>query len=113
MAKKISLFSAIKGHILDTILGPKYYFVLMRYPNIHVRPDDATQQPKCLYETSSNIFFSEDGAREYLRKFLSTDPSEYLVTVEIHSFRSHQPIPHWNKFYDMEHTEKGYKTKLM
>ena len=113
MSKKVSLFDAIKAHFLDSVFGPKYYFVLMRYPNIHVRPDDATEQPKCLFETSSNIFFSESEAREYMRRFLSTDPSDYLATVEVHSFRSRQPIPHWNKYYDMLHSEQGYKSKFM
>lgn len=110
---KVSLFEAIKEHILDTLFGPKYYFVLMHYPNIRVRPDDATEKPRCLYETSSNIFFSKGEAEEYLKEFLSTDPSEYLVTDEIHSFRSHKPIPKWSRYHDSKHMASGNKSKLM
>lgn len=96
MAKQ-SLIHMVIDHITTQLFGPKYYFVLMHYPNQRVLPETEGQKPLPLYETSSNIFFTRQQAEEYLEEHRQQYPSDYLVTDEVISFRTRRNIPHWNR----------------
>lgn len=97
------------NHVLDTILGKKYYFCLLHYPNIRVVPDQQGSKPTPLYETSSSIFFTLDEARQFLDENRPLYPSDYLVADEIHTFRTHKPVTPWSKY--REH--KSPKSRLV
>lgn len=113
MSKPKSLFSSIYNHVLDTFLGRKYYFVLMRYPNQRVRFTDATVRPVPLVETSSSIMFTEQEAYQYLQEFQSSDASEPIVSVEVHSFRSRAEIPEWSRYRDYKITSQGFRSRII
>lgn len=109
MESKISLFTAIKEHILEMFFGKKYYFCLTWRPTVRVRPDDATQKPLPLVETSSCIFHS----REAIKQYINECSDETMVFAEIHSFRSRRAIPDWNLYYNNKYMQNTGKTKLV
>lgn len=108
MAKQ-SLLSSVYNHILDQVFGPKYYFVLMHYPNQRVIPENEGEKALPLYETSSNIFFTYTQAKEYLEAHRQQYPSDYLVTDEVISFRTRKNIPHWNRILN----EQSSKSRII
>lgn len=109
MTNKTSLFHEIWNYILDVTFGKKYYFCLTYRTTVRVRPDDATQKPVPLVETSSCIFHSKEEIANYCLE--CTDDMQ--VFRDIHSFRSHIDIPNWNMYYEYKSTKNGNRSKLV
>lgn len=83
---------SLLGELISHIFGRKYYCVLLSRPNIRVKGTDG----KHPYEMSSDIFFTEEEAKEYYHRLHDTNPDAVFTTHSIVSFRTHIHIPEFN-----------------
>ncbi len=90
-SKGIPEYSLLEA-LQDYLLGRRYYAVLLMRPNIRVRGTKGNHP----YETSSDIFFSEDEAWAYYEKMHDTRESATFRSIQIIKFRSKAKIPVWN-----------------
>ena len=89
---------SVMDALMDYLFGRKYYTVLMKRPNLKMRGTKGL----CVYETSSDIFFSEDEAWAYYEKMHDASRAATLRSCQIISFRSKEKIPVWNMQRDPE-----------
>lgn len=96
---KKSLFEEIKNHLEATILGKKYWCVLLSRPNLRVKG----QKGKHPYETSCDIFFSYEEAKAYYDKMHDEAPNAVYNSHQIVSFRTREPMAVFNQQRNKEY----------
>lgn len=87
--------------ILDYLFGRKYWIVILCRPNIRVKGTNG----KPTYESSSDIFFSEQEAWDYFEKMHDEKKNATFNSIEVISFRSKAKIPVWNMQRDPNLTQ--------